>query len=609
MNPGPETSASNKFIRNDLLRLSFLCVIVGIVAGLGAIAFFWMLETANYLFLEQTAGFHPPVAEGELKLFPESHTPLRRWVLFFMPAFGGLISGYIVYKFAPEAAGHGTDAAIESYHYNEGRVRGPIVPIVKAISSSITIGTGGSGGREGPIAQIGASMGSILATRINLTAAERRVLMSAGKAAGIGAIFHAPLAAAIFAAEILYKDMDLEHEVLVPSFISSIVAYSIFAAKYGWDPVFVTPDFVFNQPLQLFPYLILAGVVALGAIVYVRVFYGVHDRFEGLKKIPNHVKPAIGGLVVGLIGLAVPYSLGTGYGVIQQAFTSELSIGLLLAIAAAKIMTTSFSIASGGSGGVFGPALVIGGALGGVVGQIAARWLPGLDIDPGAFVMVGMAGFFAAAANCPISTLIMVGEMTNNYHLLVPSMLVCITAYLIATKFTLYRAQLQSRLEAPTKMANMMVAVLRKLSIKNSIWNTNERPSAEDFVTVQRNLPLGEMIRRISNSDQETFPVLDKEGRMTGVVDWDDIRRVLGDEMTILDLLIAEDLERPAVTIRLEDTLLTAVQKINASDVSELVIVEEADDTKPLATLSHNMVLRAYNRATLSTQTQPYLFA
>ncbi|RJP64893.1 MAG: chloride channel protein, partial [Candidatus Abyssobacteria bacterium SURF_17] len=346
-------------------RLLILCGLVGVVAGLGAIAFYWMLEFTKHYALGAIAGYYPPGPGGEAPLFPEGSVPFHRWMLLFIPAVGGLVSGLIVYTFAPEAEGHGTDAAISAYHFKRGEIRGRI-PLIKTIASAITIGTGGSGGREGPIAQIGAGFGSLLGKVLRLSTHERRILMAAGMSAGIGAIFHAPLAGALFAAEVLYKEMDLEYEVIVPAIISSVIAYAVFAVRFGWNPLFQTPGFVFENPAQLIPYFFLALVVAGGAALFIQIFYGVRDYFRTIP-VPNHIKPAIGGLIVGVIGFFLPDALGTGYGVVQEAFAGRPGILLLVAIAFAKMLTTSFSIATGGSGGVFGPSVVIGGALGGAI--------------------------------------------------------------------------------------------------------------------------------------------------------------------------------------------------------------------------------------------------
>lgn len=641
MNPSPQPAPRSGLLSNDLARLLLLCAVVGVASGLGAIAFYWGLEAVHYFTVEQIAGYHPSVPGGEQRLFPESHTPFRPWLLFLLPAAGGLLSGLIVYRWAPEAAGEGADAAIEAYHHPGAPMR-KRVPFIKILASSIMIGTGGSGGREGPIAQIGSGLASILAAHLKLSPTERRTLMAAGMAAGIGSIFHAPLAGAIFAAEILYKDMDFEHEVLVPAFISSIVSYTVFCSIFGWSPVFVTPNFTFHDPLQLVPYAVLAVVVALAAILFIRVFHAVKHGFENLK-IPLYLKPALGGLVVGCFAFFLPESLGTGYGVLQDALGGEsggmpdaagLGAGLLLAIAAGKIVTTSFSVGSGGSGGAFGPAVVIGGTLGGAVGQLAAYWLPTLNIDPGAFVVVGMAGFFAGAANCPISTIIMVSEMSGNYHLLVPSMLVCIVSYLVARKHTIYEKQLQSRLDAPTKMGNMLSAVLRRITVRESLaqgsgseWDglgLDTGAADAELITIPENLTLSEMIHRLADTDQSVFPIVGAGGLLTGMVDWEDIRRVLGDRDTVAELVVARDLARPAVTITLDDSLLDAVRTMTRANATELIVVDTAlgggssrsapssDRTpsaplRPLATLSHNCVMRTYDEALLSGQPQQTL--
>ncbi len=579
-------------------RLPLLSVAVGVVAGLGAIAFFYMLDGATWLFQDCLAGYSPPGPGGEGDLFPALHREFNRWVLFVLPALGGLASGYVVYRFAPEAEGHGTDAAIEAYHHKAGKVRARI-PFVKAIASAITIGTGGSGGREGPIAQIGSGFGSMLATALRLSPRERRILMAAGMAGGVGAIFHAPMAGAIFAAEVLYRDLELEYEVLIPAIISSIIAYAVFALQFGWDPLFVTPGFVFERPSHLIFYIVLALAVAAGAVAYIKVFYGVHRLFKRWS-IPNYFKPAVGGLVVGAIGLFLPQALGTGYGSIQKALATgtglestfgSIGVGLLLAIFAGKIVTTAFSIGSGGSGGVFGPAVVIGGALGGVVGQTLNHVFPGAGIQPGAFVVVGMAGFFAAAANTPISTIIMVSEMTGNYHLLVPSMWVCILAYLLVRRHSLYERQLKNRFEAPNHLGNMMEAVLKNVRVADVLAR---RLTARAF-TVPSRTRLGELMTHFANLEQSSFPVVDDEGHLIGIVKGRELRSVIGGDAMLAQTIIAEDIMRPPVTIRESDSLLKAVRLMADNDVEELVVVSAIDPNRLLTTLSHGNIVAAYH--------------
>ncbi len=480
-------------LAQKLGRLLFLCGLVGVVAGVGAIAFMWMLEATRHYALGVAAGYYPPGPRGEEPLFAPTGEPFRRWVLFFVPAIGGLVSGLIVFTLAPEAEGHGTDSAIAAYHFRQGQIRAR-VPVIKAIASAITIGTGGSGGREGPIAQIGAGFGSVVACVLKLSTYERRILVAAGMAAGIGAIFHAPLASALFAAEVLYKEMDMEYEVIVPSIISSVIAYAIFATKFGWNPLFQTPGFVFENPSELIPYFVLALAVAGGASLFIQIFYGVRDTFRSIP-LPNHIKPALGGLVVGLIGFFLPDALGTGYGVVQGAFAGQFGFSILLAIALGKMLTTSFSIATGGSGGVFGPSVVIGGALGGAVGQVLQLAFPDMGIQPGAFVLVGMAGFFAAA-NTPISTVIMVSEMTGNYHLLVPSMWVCIIAYLLVRRLTIYEKQISTRMDAPSHVGEMMGGILKRLTVADAIGDGGRN----QVITVNESATLHELLEKFATS-------------------------------------------------------------------------------------------------------------
>ena len=382
-------------------KWAFYFLIIGIIAGLGSILFHYLCVLGMHYFMDLLAGYRPPSPAGEHHLLEPSTIPFRRYMLFFLPAMGGLFSGWLVYTFAPEAEGHGTDAAIDAYHNKGGKIRAR-VPIIKTIASAVTLTTGGSGGREGPIAQIGAGFGSFLATRLKLSHRERRIMMAAGIGAGVGSIFRAPLAGALFAAEVLYRDPEFEAEVIIPAGIASVVAYCVFCLVFGWGTLFAAPDFVFRNPMELIPYLALAGVLVGTGFLYVKSFYGITGFFHRLH-IPNHLKPAIGGLATGAIGVLFPHTLAFGYGYIQQALTDlhGISILFLLTLAVGKIFTTSFSIGSGGSGGVFGPSVVIGGAMGGAVGKVFHKLMPTVVTEPGSFIIVGMAGFFAGCFQYP----------------------------------------------------------------------------------------------------------------------------------------------------------------------------------------------------------------
>ncbi len=593
--------AAKRFIpstlRSDLWRLMVLSAIVGAVAGLGSVMFYTLLDLSKWFFTEYAIGLHPLPPGGEAPLLAAPAVELRKWMLFIVPTLGGLASGILVYSLAPEAEGHGTDAAIDAYHKHGGRVRAR-VPFVKTISSAITIGTGGSGGREGPIAQIGSGFGSMLAGWLKLRPHDRRVLMAAGMGAGIGSIFHAPLAGALFAAEVLYKELDLEYEVLIPAVIASIVAYAVFALNFGWDPLFVTPNFTFHNPAQLLPYFILALVVSGGAVTYIKVFYGIRDLFAKLLKVPNHVKPAIGGLLLGCIAFFVPGALGTGYGVVQGALLGKVGAWTLLLIGGAKILTTSFTIASGGSGGVFGPAIVIGGALGGGVGILMQQLFPGMGIQPGAFTLVGMAGFFAAAANTPLSTIIMVSEMTGNYHLLVPSMWVCVIGFMICKRWTIYEKQIGSRFDAPIHTGNMLKAVLKGISVQQVLDYKNQ--NHEKLLPVPEHITLDELLDRFSNSGTNGFPVVDESGKLTGMIGVCDLRYSLG-KPELNSLIVASDLAHNPIVVYPEDSLFRVIQLMATHKVEELIVVREKDPTKPLAVINRQDVVVVYQQELFSS--------
>jgi len=414
-----------------------LSIVIGVVSGLGAIVFQFLSQLVMWLALGHAAGYWPAETAGEFARFPERANEFSPWILLAVLGAGGLASGLIVYTFAPEAEGHGTDAAIEAFHHRRGFIRWR-VPIVKTLASAITIGTGGSGGREGPIAQIGAGFGSFLGTKLKLTARDRRIMLAAGMGAGVGAIFRAPLAGALFAGEILYRDADIESDVVIPAAISSIVAYSVYClslpAGQQFTPLFGNRlGYGLNSPVELILYGLMAVVLVGVGIVYIKTFYATHALFNRMR-IPKALRPAIGAVATGLLALALWRFFGrdehalavlsTGYGSLQDAFSPGADIGLsiLLAVAFVKILTTSLTIGSGGSGGVFGPSMVIGGCLGAAIGRVFHSLWPEVARNPEAYAIVGMADFFAVCAHAPLSKTIMVSDMTGDYTLLVPPM-------------------------------------------------------------------------------------------------------------------------------------------------------------------------------------------
>ncbi|MEJ2719824.1 MAG: chloride channel protein [bacterium] len=567
-------------------RLIMFGAVVGVVAGLGAVLFYALCKVGQHYLLDGLAGYRPDEPAGEPPIFGATDTPFRRYMLILIPALGGLIAGFIIYMFAPEAEGHGTDAAIEAFHHKQGRIRGR-VPIIKTIASAVTLGSGGSGGREGPIAQIGAGFGAFFADKLNLSARDRRILLAAGVGAGIGSIFRAPLAGSLFAAEILYKEPEFEHEVIIPAFVTTIVAYSTFGMILGFNPLFAETAFRFSHPFELGPYTVLALVVAMAAPAFVKCFYGVNALFHRLK-IPNHFKPAIGGLLTGCIGFFYPQTLAFGYGVIQDALNGNLAVSLLFIVAIGKILTTSFSIGSGGSGGVFGPSMVIGGALGGAVGKIFHHLMPTVIVYPGAFVIVGMAGFFAGASNAPISTIIMVSEMTGNYELLVPAMWVCAIAFLLCRRWSIYQNQVDTRADSPAHYGDFAKDLLEEIYVRDIFMPESS------FQTVHENLTLREFVPIMTDVDQQNFPVVNSTGEMTGIFSINDVRDILVerdlDNLLIMKEIATEDV--PFVT--LDDNLANVLRRFTENEVDTLPVVERENTTRLLGMIRRRDVVRSY---------------
>lgn len=583
------------------VRLLIAAVLVGLVAGVGAIVFYVATQVVSHYALEATAGYVEatrPNGEPQIAFMAGSVVPFRWWLLLLVPTLGGLASGFIVFTFAPEAEGHGTDSVIAAYHQHEGRIR-KRVPLVKIIASALTIGTGGSGGREGPIAQIGAGFGSFLADALRLTPADRRVLCAAGMGAGIAAIFRAPLAGALFASEVLYWSPEFEPEVIMPAGVASVISYCVFGSAFGWKPLFATPDLTFSDPLQLSFYFVLVVCMTILAFVYTRSFYGITKWFHDLQ-FPRMVKPAIGAGVSALVALALFFALGRnirvlavmsfGYGALQYAIANEgtAGAGVLLAIAIGKILTTSFTIGSGGSGGVFGPSMVIGGCGGGALGIVLHRVAPGLVPHPASFVIVGMAAFFAAAAKTPFSTLIIVTEMTGGYHLLLPALWVCVLSFMLSDRTSLYESQLETRSRSPAHRGT-----IGKLLFDDTRVAVFVDPGATASVPVLTPRDsLARVVERFGESRLGVLPVVDEKQRLLGIVNIDD---VLIATHAAGPLFVAADLMRTDITpLTVQDRLDVAQERFVAADVLALPVVQSAEDPHVLGVVKRFDVASAY---------------
>ncbi|MCA9834380.1 MAG: chloride channel protein [Thermomicrobiales bacterium] len=489
-----------------LLKWLGISTIIGIVAGLGAVLFSNAIHFATHLFLGRGVGYIPPLPLGEGS--PIETVMERPWLLPIITALGGLLSGIIVFRWAPEAEGHGTDAAIESIHFRNATVN-PKVPPVKLLASAITIGSGGSGGREGPAAQISSGFASVLATMFKLSPDDRRIAVSAGMGAGIGAIFRAPMGGALMASEILYMH-DMEVAVLIPALISSIVGYSVFGMIEGWTPIFgAQPGIGFTDPVALLWYLGLGLLAGIGGILYCRIFYGTQRIFHRWH-IPLYLKPAIGGFAVGLIGIAMHGTISTGYGWVQMAMGPEvLTIPLwtIILLPLAKMITTSLSIGSGGSGGIFGPGMVIGGMLGATVWRLGHNMLPHMPSSPAPFVIIGMMALFGSIAHAPFAMMLMVAEMTGNLSLLAPAMICVAVATAVVGDNTIYASQLPDRSHAPAHRLRMSFPLLHALTAEDAIQAGSISVSTRHLISIDASTPLDTALTMLTDADNSAATI------------------------------------------------------------------------------------------------------
>lgn len=576
-------------------RWMMLSALVGAAGGLAALVFSHAVSLASNGFLLELVGYRMPLPGGEsggaVFDLEVSMNPTRRWLLFIVPALGGLLSGWLVYRFAPEAEGHGTDAVIRAFHRQGGRMSRRI-PIVKTLASAATIGSGGSAGREGPVAQIAGAIASEIAGRLGLGERERRILMVAGVAAGIGAVFRSPLGGAFFAVEVLYRD-DMETEALMPAVISGITGYSVFAMFEGSGTVFDAPHFQWVHPVELLPVAVFSILCGAIGILYVHAFDGARKRIFDRLSVPKAVKPAVGGLLVGAIAFVFPPVLGSSYGWLQHAMDGTLPFLIMATLVVAKIAATSFTIGSGGSGGVFAPSLVIGGMLGGVFGTaLHAAW-PELVAQPQAYVMIGMATLFSGVSSVPISMTIMISEMTGSYGLLVPLIFSATIVHLLVNRWSLYTQQVRTHADSPAHRQEVLPNVLASVSVRDVARLTKE------FRVLEPRSGLAEILSVFTRTQEVVIPVADPErpGHYAGLVLLEDVQSLLTAGESMRQLIIASDVQVPFVSVSEGATLEQALDVFQSTASTELPVVDAGG--RIVGFLKQSQVSSEYHRAVL----------
>ncbi len=590
-------------------RLLLHAALVGVAAGTAGSLFFVGAEWMQHILLERITGYVPLLAAGEEVLSFDKHPQFRPWLLLVVPGLGALAAGVIAARFAPETMGGGSDAVIHAFHFRAGEIRRR-VPVVKTITSLFTLGSGGSGGREGPTMLIGGGIGSMVGRFLRVGERERRVLLVAGAAAGMSAVFRTPLGAALLAVEVLHRD-DFESDALVPAVLASVVSYSVFITLFGESTLFAHDRYPF-VPAHLPLYAGLAVFVSLAAVAFVRALHAVRTFTLGLK-LPLWAKPALGGLALGvfttpILLLVAPHVgkagqglgiLGGGYGAAQMAITGASwlpggwrGVQLLALLGVVKIIATALTVGSGGSAGEFGPSLVIGGLFGGAFGRAAQLVFDDPRIAPGAFALVGMATFYGGLAHVPLASLVMTCELTGSYDLLVPLMLAEGIAFVALRKRTLYAAQVPTRRDSPAHREELIFDVLRGVPVGDVMVKNR------DHVSFRRDETAHEVIGRIAESGwQDVFPVLGDDGALVGTIDADVLRTLAADPQ-LEAMTLADDLMGPAVAVRETDDLHTALETMLTHNLREVLIVD--DEGRIVGLLDEAEVVQAYHGRTVA---------
>ncbi|MCL5678958.1 MAG: chloride channel protein [Candidatus Thermoplasmatota archaeon] len=531
-------------------------------------------------------GFTPPVTAASGGSPTYVIGTFDRILIPVSTTLGGLISGIIIFRFAPEAEGHGTDAAIDAFHNKNGKIRRR-VPLVKTVASAITIGSGGSAGREGPTAQIAAGFGSFIADTFRMDDHDRRIAMAAGIGAGIGSIFLAPLGGALLSTEILYR-RDFEVDALIPSIIASVTGYIIFGYNFGYRPLFDIPGsgvLGFAHPESLILYSLVGVVAGLFGVFYVISFYGIQGMFRRIRRLPKFVKPAIGGLIVGLIGIFFPEILGLGYGWVQLIFYDRLSlfpVWLLLALIIAKIVATSFTIGSGGSGGVFAPGMVTGALVGALMGVLFVPFFPYLNVIE--VTIIGMISFFGGISKAPISVIIMGTEMTGGYTLFLPLMIATVISYYISgQKYSIYSKQLPNRQSSPAHRLEYERPILDDITAYESM--------KKDYYWVSPDAPLREALQTIRQSKTKGV-VVQENGVLKGFLSVEAVKPSMDIDSTRVRDIMDTDVKYVKTTA----TMHTALDLLTTTTTGKVVVVDDANPQIVRGTIGLADIAEAYNR-------------
>ena len=552
-----------------------VAILIGVVAGFSAIGIRALIKFFSQL------SFSGP---GNLL---ENIIATPWYLILIIPVIGGIIVGPLIYYFAPEAKGHGVPEVMQAILLKGGQIRGRVA-VVKALASAITIGTGGSVGREGPIIQIGSSLGSVVGQFLRVSPKRLKTLVGCGAAAGIAAAFNAPIAGALFAVEIILMDFAVAQ--FSPIVISSVMATVISHTFEGNFTAFIVPKYQLASPVEIGFYFVLGAASGVVAFLFIKTLYYSEEIFDNRIKIPEYLKPALGGIGIGLIALVFPQIMGVGYDSINNALYGNMIWYVALALIFMKILATSLTLGSGGSGGIFAPSLFMGAMLGYFFGSFVHTYFPDITASPGAYALVAMGGLVAGTTRAPITAIIIVFELTNDYRIILPLMITCIMSMIVSTKLS-------------RESIYTLKLVLRNIGIKEGM-ETNVMESIpvknvyrKDFETINVTDNFNQIVNRVIRGKENDFPVVNKDGRVSGMISIHDIKDSIYEKESLQNLLIAGDISNQFYeTLLPDESCQIALDKFRKYSFDGLPVVNDKDSNKIIGVLWRKDIQDAYDR-------------
>ncbi len=552
-----------------------VAIIIGVLAGFGAIGIRTLIKEISDLSFSGNSTLLDNIVQAP-------------WYLkIIVPVIGGMLVGPLIYFLAPEAKGHGVPEVMQAILLKGGVIR-PRVAIVKAIASAVTIGTGGSVGREGPIIQIGSSLGSTVGQFFNISGNRMKTLVGCGAAAGIAAAFNAPIAGALFAVEIIL--MDFAFAQFSPIVISSVMATVISHKFEGNLATFEVPSYVLVDPRELVFYVLLGVLAGLVSYIFIKVLYFFEDFFENKLRFPEYLQPALGGLIIGSIALVFPQIMGVGYDSINNALHGNTVWHLAFVLIFVKILATSFTLGSGGSGGIFAPSLFIGAMLGCFFGSFIHTFFPEITASPGAYALVAMGGLVAGTTRAPITAIIIVFELTNDYDIILPLMITCIISTILSSKMareSIYTLKLLLRkinLKEGTE-----INVMKSLYVREVFSSRFESiPETSNFV---------EVVNQVVSKRDPYFAVTDSQNSLMGMISIHDIKSFLFEGEDLQNLIIAGDIAvKDFEMVTIDDNCQEALEKMSKAKFLGLPVVQSDNRKKILGMVWQKDILDAYHK-------------